>query len=221
MNKILLSLALTASVSVMPLFLPQAWAAPETAAAATAPEAGDEIKKEMERLVEEAIKPLAVELEKSDHFTPYGVLRKKDGGLQMLRWGKPNPPEDMQVFREINRMIRDQTKRPEIVAAVTVATTTIPTADGKGQVYGIRAEVDHREGTPLVVVVPYARENGKLVLGTLIYRVGKNPMFDRPKAVEAPEAATPAAPAKAAAPGTKPAASSGKQGAPKSGAAKP
>ena len=138
----------------------------------------DAVRKEMETLVFEAVQVASPSLQTADTFEPYGVLKMRDGRLQIVRWGKPNPPPATEIFRQITLAIRSESRKPEVVAAITVAPTELPTSDGKTRVHGIRAEVDHREGAPQLVLIPFGRDNGKLILGTTVYTRGTNPLFD-------------------------------------------
>lgn len=175
------------------------------------------IVEEMGKLVEAAVQGAAQPLQTSDDFTPYGVVQTRDGKLHMVRWGKPNPPPAMELFRQIFIALRSEARKDEVVGAVTVAPTSAPTTDGKERVALIRAEVDHREGAPRIVLIPYKRIDGKLELGTPIYQPGINAVFDHSKQLAAQaqpadkkvantKGATKAGDKSAAKPGAKPAA---------------
>lgn len=168
-------------------------------AAATVDEIPADVGEEMNKLVELAVQGASAPLQKGDDFPPYGVLLMADGKLQAVRWSKPNPPPPIEMFRQIFLATRAQATKPDVVAAVTVAPTSVPTTDGAMRVNGIRAEVDHRRGAPRLVFIPYVRENGKLVLGTTVYQPGVNPIFEHGPAAAAPAPKTPAAGAKGAA----------------------
>ncbi|MFZ5698113.1 MAG: hypothetical protein ACOY9J_05245 [Pseudomonadota bacterium] len=174
---------------------PAAAAAPT----ATVDEIPADIGEEMNKLVEMAVQGASAPLQQGDDFPPYGVLLMADGTLQAVRWNKPNPPPPIEMFRQIFLATRAQATKPDVVAAVTVAPTSVPTTDGAMRVNGIRAEVDHRRGAPRLVFIPYVRENGKLVLGTTVYQPGVNPIFEHGSAAAAPAPKTPAAGAKGAA----------------------
>ncbi len=167
--------------------------------AATFDEIPADVVVEMNKLVETAVQGASAPLQKGDDFAPYGVLLMTDGKLQAVRWNKPNPPPPIEMFRQIFLATRAQAAKPDVVAAVTVAPTSVPTTDGTMRVNGIRAEVDHRRGAPRLVFIPYVRENGKLVLGTTVYQPGVNPIFEHGSAAAAPAPKTPAAGAKGAA----------------------
>ncbi len=173
-------------------------AAAGPAPAATVDEIPADVVVEMNKLVEMAVQGASAPLQKGDDFAPYGVLLMTDGTLQAVRWNKPNPPPPIEMFRQIFLATRAQAAKPDVVAAVTVAPTSVPTTDGTMRVNGIRAEVDHRRGAPRLVFIPYVREDGKLVLGTTVYQPGVNPIFEHgPAAAAAPK--TPAAGDKGAA----------------------
>lgn len=172
----------------------------------------EDVLKQMGELIEKAIQPASGPLQTSDDFQPYGVLMHQDGSLQVVRWTQPNPPPPMELLKKIFRAVMIESLKPDVIAAATVAPSSVPTADAKTRVKGIRAEVDHRRGEPRVVFIPYTHENGKLVLGTTIYLPGVNPVFEHPKAggapapqaekagAEAAPTASPAAPAAVASP---------------------
>lgn len=165
-------------------------------------EVPDAVLAEMNKLVEQAVQGAAGPLQTGDEFTPYGVIQNEDGTLQMLSWNKPNPPPALEIFRQIFLTMRaEAASRPQVVAAVTVAPTSVPTTDGAMRVNMIRAEVDHRRGAPRMVLIPYTRASGKLELGTPVYKVGTNAVFDHSAQLAAAAKAAKAAkkPAKPAA----------------------
>lgn len=157
----------------------------------------DEVLAEMNKLVERAVQGAAGPLQSGDEFTPYGVIQTNDGVLQALRWNKPDSPPALEIFRQIFLTMRaEAAARPEVLAAVTIAPTSVPTTDGAKRVNMIRAEVDHRRGAPRMVLIPYTRVSGKLELGTPVYKVGTNAVFDHSAQVAAArKAAKPAKPA--------------------------
>lgn len=162
-----------------------------------------EILDAMSSLVESAIQHAGRELEKgTDEFLPYGVVQLTSGEAKLVHWQKPNPPPLPEVMRGIVLTLRQLGRAPDVVAAVTVAPTAVNTEEGI-VVKGIRCEVDHRDGEPRIVFVPYTREDGKVLTGTPVYLPGKNPIFVRPgdenAAAGAKPAAQPAAKAPAAA----------------------
>lgn len=157
----------------------------------------EEVVGTMNALVEAAIQHAGRELEKGvDEFLPYGVLQLASGEARMVQWQKPNPPPLPEVMRAIFLTMVQAARAPEVLAAVTVAPTAVNTEQGI-VVKGLRCEVDHRDGEPRIVFVPYTRENGKVLTGTPVYLPGKNPVFLRP-GEQAQGAAMPAnaAPAK-------------------------
>lgn len=195
-----------------------AFASPSLVLAADAPDAkpadaaagvvSPEVLAEMGSLVERAIQEAAGPLQTQDDFEPYAVFRRADGSMQVMRWQSKTPtserPPAMEIFRMLNVSLLEVGRRdPSVVAAVTVAATSVPTTDGKQHVSGIRAEVDHRHGVPQIVFIPYARENGKLITGTPAYTPGTNVLFARETAQ--PAVARPAEAKPAATPAIKPA----------------
>jgi hypothetical protein len=194
-----------------------ALSAPVAVMAADAPKPAEETKlvapavvEAMGKLVEQGVQVASPSLQKGDDFEPYGVLQLKDGSLQYVGYQKPNPPPEnpppaMEIFKRVTLTVLDATrKNPDIVAAATFASSSSTTSDGKTMVPMIRAEVDHRDGTPLLILIPFQREkDGKLVFGSTPSLPGTNFLFFReqaaaaPAAAAAPVSAAPAAPAKA------------------------
>ncbi len=204
MKKAVLFSLFIAALGQSPAMAANPPAAPAAAAAKAevSPFAGlevpDAVLAEMNTLVEKAIQGAAGPLHSGDEFEPYGVLQSGDGTLQVLRWNTPNPPPAQEVFRQIFLAMRaEAVARPQVVAAVTVAATSAPTTDGASRVHMIRAEVDHRQGAPRMVLIPYTRANGKLELGTPIYQMGNNAVFDHSARMTAGAGKKPAAKAKA------------------------
>lgn len=190
--------------------------APAEKAAAEKPNlVAPDVVKAMGELVKQGVQLASAPLQTSDDFEPYAVLQRKDGSLQRVRYQKPetpsaNPPSASEIFKRVTLSVLDVTRKdPDVVAAVTFASTMSPTSDGKTKVPMIRAEVDHREGAPLIVLMPFQRtKEGKLEFGSTPSLPGSNFLFfrdDSGKAiVAAPEAAPAAAPA-AATPASAPA----------------
>lgn len=162
-------------------------------AGAPAAEVSTEVLDDMSKLVEAAIQHAGRELEKGvDEFLPYGVLQLASGEAKLVHWQKPNPPPLPEVMRGIVLTLRQLGRAPDVVSAVTVAPTAVNTEEGV-VVKGIRCEVDHRNGEPRIVFVPYTRENGKVLTGTPVYLPGKNPIFARPGDENAAAGAKPGA----------------------------
>lgn len=163
-----------------------------------------EVVKQMGELVRQGAQRASAELQVGDEFQPYGVVQHKDGNIYPVRFQKsedPNArmPPAVEIFRQINLTILDTTrKNPDIVAAATFAPTAETTSDGKTRVPMIRAEVDHRDGTPLIVLLPFQRVDGKLQFGSTPSLPGTNILFFREQ--PAADAAAPAAAAPAKAP---------------------
>lgn len=198
----LLGLALVAQAAEPAAASPAAKGAAATGdkAGAQAPELSTEVLEDMSKLVEAAIQHAGRELEKGvDEFLPYGVLQLASGEAKLVHWQKPNPPPLPEVMRGIVLTLRQLGRAPDVVAAVTVAPTAVNTEEGI-VVKGIRCEVDHRDGEPRIVFVPYTREDGKVLTGTPVYLPGRNPIFVRPGDENAGAGATPAAQPAAKAP---------------------
>ncbi|MFZ5722425.1 MAG: hypothetical protein ACOY33_02070 [Pseudomonadota bacterium] len=158
-----------------------------------------DVREEMSKLVTQAAQLASGPLQAGDEFQPYGVLLLNDDTLKSVNWQKPNPPPALEVFRQIYfAMQREAQKNPAVKAAVTIApTATMATVSDQSkktvQVQMLRAEVDHRRGSPLIVLLPYTRENGKIVFGETKYLPGQNAIFLRGQPA-APAAAKPAKP---------------------------
>lgn len=176
----------------------------------TAPAKAEEAKlvppdvvKQMGDLVRQGAQLASAELQLGDDFQPYGVVQHKDGNIYPVRFqpsGDPNArmPPAVEIFKQINLTILNTTrKNADIVAAATFAATSETTSDGKTRVPMIRAEVDHRDGTPLIVLLPYQRVDGKLQFGTTPSLPGTNFLFFREQPAADPAAPAAAAPAKA------------------------
>lgn len=177
------------------------------AAKADAPKmAAPAVVKEMEELVEAGAQLASASLQKADEFEPYAVLKKKDGSMQVVRYQKPEgegakAAPAMEIFKRVTLTVLDVTrKNPDIVAAATFAISASSTADGKTRVPMIRAEVDHREGTPLIVLMPYQRKDGKLEFGSTPSLPGTNILFYREGDAAAAKAAAAAQATQAAGP---------------------
>lgn len=150
---------------------------------------------QMNDLVEKAVQVVAAPLQTSDAFLPYAVLLKADNSLQYVRWTLPKSPPAADVLRLIRQsVIAETAKLPDVVAAATVAGGSTLTTDGMTRVNGLYVEVDHRRGEPRTIFMPYLREKGKLVFGTMVYLPGTNALFDRGMASATPAAAAPATP---------------------------
>lgn len=173
------------------------------------------VRDEMSALVEKAVQLASAPLQEGDAFLPYGVLQLKSGELKQVQWKQPNPPAAQEVLRGIViTMMLEIAQNPDVIAGVTIGPTmgTGTTQTGETMpVRGIIALVDHRNGAPRQMFMPYVREDGKINFGTTAYQMGAVPLFDHgqgaaAKPADAQAAAKPAdAPAAAAAP-AKPAA---------------
>lgn len=168
------------------------------------------VRDEMSALVEKAVQLASAPLQEGDAFLPYGVLQLKSGELKQVQWKQPNPPAAQEVLRGIViTMMLEIAQNPDVMAGVTIGPTmgTGTTQTGETMpVRGIIALVDHRDGAPRQMFMPYVREDGKINFGTTVYQMGAVPLFDHgqgaaAKPADAQAAAKPAdapAPAKPA-----------------------
>ncbi len=154
---------------------------------------------QMNDLVEKAVQVASAPLQTSDAFLPYAVLLKADNSLQYVRWTLPQSPPAAEVLRLIRMSVIEAAKGPDVVAAVTVAGGSTMTTDGMTRVNGLHVEADHRRGEPRTIFMPYLRDKGKLVFGTMVYLPGINALFGHGQASATPTAAVPAATKPAAA----------------------
>jgi hypothetical protein len=150
-----------------------------------------EVLKAMGDLVQQGAQAASGSLQTADDFEPYAVLQRKDGSLQVVRWksaeNAATKPSALEVFKRVTLSVLDATRKDkDIVAAATFAASASTTNDGKTMVPMIRAEVDHRDGTPLIVLMPFQRKDGKLEFGSTPSLPGTNFLFFREDAAAAP-----------------------------------
>lgn len=118
------------------------------------------------------------EFQKSGKVLPQGIIRTASGTTQGIVWSGDNPPPATEMFKNIHQSMRSAARNQEVVAAVIVMTTSVPTKDRTASVDGVRVEVDHRNGRSSIVFIPYVYASGKLQLGRMIYLRGETPIFD-------------------------------------------
>lgn len=144
---------------------------------------------EMDKLVEKAVQLAAAPLQKSDAFLPYAVVQYADGTLKELRWTLKQTPATAEVLRRMRVAAATEAKKPEVMAVVVVAVGSVPANKDKGgtlDLNGLTVDVDHRRGEPRAVFMPYLREKGKPVFGTLVYLPGAVAFFEHGKPAAKP-----------------------------------
>lgn len=149
------------------------------------------------RVVEIAVANLAA----NKTFPPFGAVLHKDGSIELLGRSEKSTAPAKETLALVLAAVREKTAAPDVQAGALVGLMQVK--GPKGPIDGIRLEVDHREGVPTIVFLPYVRQaSGQLAFGQQATRPGSNAMFERaaatapPAPAKAPAAKAPAAPAK-------------------------
>ena len=178
----------TTRLPVLPVFalalllllpVPPALAAGPAAPApsATLPE---DVRADMNVLVERLARVAAEGVMRAGTFRPFGGVLNPDKTVGMSYWNAKDQvaPSDKVILEEIFRHVKKTVaESPAVMAAAIASPMSVP-REGGGTVSGIRVEVDHRRGEPRIVFIPYVVNDGKFSLLEPVYSTGRNAMFD-------------------------------------------
>lgn len=113
-------------------------------------------------------------------FYPFGAAFTTDGDLVLLA-GDPDlgeHPDSDEVQRSL--VVGTETHRDEYRSVALAADVTAPATGQDGS--GVRVEIEHHEGTALVVLVPYTRgTEGELAYGEMEGAVNARRLWAAPK----------------------------------------
>lgn len=142
----------------------------------------DLVRTQMSELTNQAVQLANTDLSVGDAFLPYGVMQMKNGELKQVRWTMPNPPAAQEVLKGIVvSMMKEAKANPNVISAVAIGPTQTNGTNERGEsvlVTGLSALVDHRNGAPRTVFMPYIRKGSAIEFGTPVYQIGPVSMFD-------------------------------------------
>lgn len=162
------------------------------------------VNEQTNTLVNRVVEIAVANLAGKQTFPPFGAVLHKDGSIELLGRSEKSTAPARDTLALVLAAIREKTEAPDVQAGALVGLMQVK--GPKGPIDGIRIEVDHREGVPTIVFLPYVRQaSGQLAFGQQATRPGSNPMFER-GAVATPAAKAPASAAKAPAAAKSPAA---------------
>lgn len=170
-------LALACALTLLPA-LPAAAAGP--AAPAQGASLSEEVRADMNVLVERLARVAAEGIMRGGTFRPFGGVLNPDKTVELSYWNSKEQvaPSDKVILEGIFRHVKKTTADTPAVMAAAIASPMAVPREGGGTVSGIRIEVDHRRGEPRIVFIPYAVNDGKFALLEPVYSTGRNAMFD-------------------------------------------
>jgi hypothetical protein len=111
----------------------------------------DQVQDDVQNLIDAVLPFAQQQLDRHGGFFPFGATIDSEGEVTMIaEFSDPSDePDSKAILQSLYRGVQEQAT--ELRAAVFVSDVT--TSDGDA----IRAEVEHREGTALVVLSPYSK----------------------------------------------------------------
>lgn len=159
------------------------------------------VNEQTNTLVNRVVEIAVANLAGKKTFPPFGAVLHKDGSMELVGRKDKSSASARETLALMLAAVREKAEAPDVQAGALVGLMQVK--GPKGPIDGIRIEVDHREGVPTIVFLPYARQaSGQLVFGQQATQPGTNEIFPHATpaapAAKAPAAAkTPAAPASA------------------------
>lgn len=147
------------------------------------------VNEQTNTLVNKAVEIAIASLTGQQTFPPFGAVIHQDGSVELLgRTEKASVPAK-ETLALVLVALRAKAAEDETVQASALV-GLMQVKGPQGPIDGIRIEVDHREGVPTIVFLPYVRQaSGKLAFGQQATRPGTNHMFPRAEPVPAADAA--------------------------------
>lgn len=134
-------------------------------------------KDEIEELLNFLLPVAEEELSKAGEFYPYAAMVAADGELKSVSAAAGEEPGVADLLVALHEELRAQAAHGSIRASGIAADVTLTDPDSGETTDAVQLELDHAEGDPVDIYVPYETVGSEVRFGELVTAAGRQPVF--------------------------------------------
>jgi len=134
-------------------------------------------KQEIEELLNFLLPVAEEELSRAGEFYPYAAMVAVDGELKSVTARTGDEPEVGDLLVALHEELRAQAADGSIRASGIAADVTLTDPDSGETTDAVQLELDHADGDPVDIYVPYETEGREVKFGELVSAAGREPIF--------------------------------------------
>ena len=134
-------------------------------------------EQEIEELLNFLLPVAEEELSRAGEFYPYAAMVAVDGELKSVTARTGDEPEVGDLLVALHEELRAQAADGSIRASGIAADVTLTDPDSGETTDAVQVELDHADGDPVDIYVPYETEPTGVKFGDLVAAQGREPVF--------------------------------------------
>jgi hypothetical protein len=134
-------------------------------------------KDEIEELLNFLLPVAEEELSKAGEFYPYAAMVATDGELKSVSAAAGEEPAVADLLVALHQELRAHAADGSIRASGIAADVTLTDPDSGETTDAVQLELDHAEGDPVDIYVPYETVGNEVKFGELVTAAGRQPVF--------------------------------------------
>jgi hypothetical protein len=136
-----------------------------------------EPKEEIEELLNYLLPFAERQLNEAGEFYPYAAMVSADGELRSVTAATGEEPEVAELLVALHAELRSQAADGSIRASGIAADVTLTDPDSGETTDAVQIELDHADGDPVDVYVPYETATDGVKFGDPVSAGGREPVF--------------------------------------------
>jgi len=123
--------------------------------------------------------PFAEELlVKYGEYYPFAYVMKMDGKIEgVAAYNEKEKPNSQDMINQLKKIIMTLAKENKIVASIIIYDGKITLPESQIKKDAIFASIDHKNDYSIVIIIPYAVENRKIMLDNALAQKGSSEIF--------------------------------------------
>ena len=134
-------------------------------------------KHEIEQLLNFLLPVAEEELSREGEFYPCAAMVAADGELKSVTAPAGEDPEVGELLVALHEELRAQAASGSIRASGIAADVTLTDPDSGETTDAVQLELDHADGDPVDIYVPYETSGSEVKFGELVSAAGREPIF--------------------------------------------
>ena len=137
----------------------------------------DELKEEIEQLLKYLLPFAEEKLNRDGEFYPYAAMVASDGELRSVSAAAGEQPDSGDLLLALHQELREQAAEGSIRASGIAADVMLTDPDSGETRDAVQVELDHADGDPVDIYVPYESAADGIRFGELVAATGREPVF--------------------------------------------
>ncbi len=137
----------------------------------------DELKEEIEQLLKYLLPFAEEKLNRDGEFYPYAAMVAADGELRSVSAAAGEQPDAGDLLLALHQELREQAAEGSIRASGIAADVMLTDPDSGETRDAVQVELDHADGDPVDIYVPYESAADGIRFGELVAATGREPVF--------------------------------------------